>query len=90
MRAVLNFILKILSWLLMVPIYIYKYSISPLLSPSCRHEPTCSQYAIEAIQIHGPFKGFWLGTKRILKCHPWGTHGYDPVPPKKIRNKSKA
>jgi putative membrane protein insertion efficiency factor len=44
--------------------------------------PTCSTYAVEAIKIHGPFKGFWLATKRIARCHPWGTSGYDPVPPK--------
>jgi putative membrane protein insertion efficiency factor len=83
MKAIIKFILKVLGWVLMVPVYFYKYAISPLTSPSCRHVPTCSQYAIDAIRIHGPFKGFWLGTKRILRCHPWGTHGYDPVPPKK-------
>jgi putative membrane protein insertion efficiency factor len=44
--------------------------------------PTCSEYAIQAIKTHGVMKGIWLGTKRISKCHPWGTHGYDPVPPK--------
>jgi|APCry1669188910_1035180.scaffolds.fasta_scaffold13928_3 uncharacterized protein len=83
MKAIFKFILKLLGWILMIPVYFYKYAISPLTSPSCRHDPTCSQYAIDAIKIHGPFKGFWLGTKRIAKCHPWGTHGYDPVPPKK-------
>lgn len=83
MRAIFNFILKLIGWILMVPVYFYKYAISPLTSPSCRYDPSCSTYAIEAIKIHGPFKGFWLGTKRILKCHPWGGHGYDPVPPKK-------
>jgi len=58
----------------------YKYSISPLLPPSCRYTPTCSVYGIEAIQKYGPFKGGWLTIKRILSCHPWGGHGYDPVP----------
>ena len=58
----------------------YQYSISPLKPPSCRFTPTCSQYAIEAIMKYGPFKGFWLALKRILRCHPWGGHGYDPVP----------
>lgn len=55
-----------------------------MTSASCRHIPSCSEYAVEALKIHGPLKGICLATKRILKCHPWGTHGYDPVPPKKI------
>ncbi|MDX9883058.1 MAG: membrane protein insertion efficiency factor YidD [Prolixibacteraceae bacterium] len=82
MQCIVTFILKSLGWILLVPVYFYRYAISPLTPGSCRHVPTCSQYAIEAIKIHGPFKGFWLATNRILHCHPWGTHGYDPVPPK--------
>ena len=82
MQCTVRFIMKVLSWILLVPVYFYKYTLSPLLPGSCRHVPTCSQYAIEAIRVHGPFKGFWLATRRILRCHPWGTHGYDPVPPK--------
>ncbi len=74
---------KILIFILSIPVYIYKYLISPWTPASCRHVPTCSQYAIDALKIHGPFKGLWLATRRILRCHPWGTHGYDPVPPKK-------
>jgi len=62
------------------PIKIYQILISPLLGPSCRFTPTCSQYTIEAIQKHGPFKGGWLGFRRILRCHPWGGCGHDPVP----------
>ncbi|MCK9311007.1 MAG: membrane protein insertion efficiency factor YidD [Bacteroidales bacterium] len=58
----------------------YQYAISPYTHPSCRYIPTCSQYAVEAIQKYGPFKGAWLALKRILRCHPWGGHGYDPVP----------
>ncbi|MBR5824574.1 MAG: membrane protein insertion efficiency factor YidD, partial [Paludibacteraceae bacterium] len=54
--------------------------ISPLFPPTCRFTPTCSQYAIEAIKKHGPFKGLWLAVKRIARCHPWGGSGYDPVP----------
>lgn len=73
--------------LLLLPVYFYRRSISPLIPPSCRHIPTCSQYAIDAVKIHGPLKGFLLGTNRILHCHPWGTHGYDPVPPKKEKIK---
>jgi putative membrane protein insertion efficiency factor len=58
----------------------YQYSISPLLPGACRFSPTCSQYMIEAISKHGPLSGFWLGLKRIGRCHPWGGHGHDPVP----------
>jgi len=62
-------------------IKIYQWIISPLLGPNkCRYQPTCSHYAIEALQKHGLFKGGFLATKRILSCHPWGGHGYDPVP----------
>ena len=71
---------RIFSLLLIIPIKIYQTIISPLLGPSCRFTPTCSQYAVEAIQKFGPFKGSWLSFKRILKCHPWGGSGYDPVP----------
>jgi len=58
----------------------YQKIISPWLMPSCRYTPTCSQYGVEAITKHGFFKGGWLVLKRILSCHPWGGHGYDPVP----------
>ena len=71
--------------LFILPIKLYQWFISPLLPNSCRHIPTCSAYTIEAIQIHGIFKGIWLGIIRLSKCHPWGTHGYDPVPPKKLK-----
>jgi putative membrane protein insertion efficiency factor len=60
----------------------YQLAISPLLGPHCRHTPTCSHYTIEAIKEWGPLKGSWLGLKRISRCHPWGTSGYDPVPKK--------
>lgn len=63
-----------------LPIYFYKGCVSPMLPPSCRYTPTCSQYAIEAIMKHGPVRGSWLAAKRILRCHPWGGSGYDPVP----------
>jgi len=58
----------------------YQMLISPLLPPSCRFQPTCSQYGIEALQKHGVLKGGWLTLKRLAKCHPWGSKGYDPVP----------
>ncbi|MAV83695.1 MAG: membrane protein insertion efficiency factor YidD [Gammaproteobacteria bacterium] len=72
--------LKILNYLLILPIKLYQILLSPLIGPSCRFTPTCSNYAIEAINKHGPFKGFWLAIKRISKCHPWGDSGHDPVP----------
>ena len=60
---------------------LYQKFISPLKrTPCCRFTPTCSQYAIEAIEKHGPVKGLYLAVRRILRCHPWGGHGYDPVP----------
>lgn len=58
----------------------YQLLLSPMLGASCRYTPTCSQYALEAIRKHGPFKGGWLALKRIARCHPWGGHGHDPVP----------
>ena len=70
----------IISHLLLLPIRFYLYCISPLKPPTCRFVPTCSQYAIEAIRKHGPFKGLWLAIKSLLRCHPWGGSGYDPVP----------
>ncbi len=72
--------LKILSFILVIPIKLYQILISPLIGPNCRYHPTCSQYSIEAINKHGPFKGTWLAIKRISSCHPWGGSGHDPVP----------
>ena len=66
--------------LLVAPIRFYRAFISPLPPPSCRFTPTCSQYAIEALHKHGPFRGLALAVWRILRCNPWGGSGYDPVP----------
>ena len=71
-----------LSNILTALVQFYKKYISPLTPASCRYQPTCSSYMLEAIEIHGPVKGFWLGIKRIGRCHPWGSSGYDPVPRK--------
>lgn len=68
--------------LFILPIRLYQVLLSPLLGQNCRHTPTCSQYAIEAIREWGVVKGTWMGIKRISRCHPWGTSGYDPVPKK--------
>ena len=80
---------KLLSRVLILPIKFYQQSISPMFPPACRYTPTCSQYAVEAITVHGPLKGLWLAIRRILRCHPWGGHGYDPVPPRE-NNKIKS
>lgn len=77
-----SWINRFLVFILIIPVKIYQWLISPLLPRSCRYVPTCSEYAIEALKVHGPLKGLFLGTKRILSCHPWGGHGYDPVPPR--------
>ncbi|HEX6694936.1 MAG TPA: membrane protein insertion efficiency factor YidD [Longimicrobiales bacterium] len=62
-------------------IRLYQRAISPLLPPACRFTPTCSEYAVQAIEAHGAGKGSWLAVKRLARCHPWGGSGYDPVPP---------
>jgi uncharacterized protein len=77
--------MKLLNSILIFPfivaIKIYQVVISPWLGKSkCRYSPTCSHYSIEAFKKYGPIKGFWLTTKRIASCNPWGGHGYDPVP----------
>ncbi len=76
--------MKTLKQILIFPfialIKLYQWIISPILGPKCRYTPTCSQYGIEALKKHGPIKGLWLTVKRISSCHPWGGHGYDPVP----------
>ena len=71
---------RLLSWPFIWLIQFYKLVISPWMAPGCRYNPTCSVYGIEALKKHGVFKGGWLTIKRISSCHPWGGHGYDPVP----------
>lgn len=66
--------------ILLLPIRFYQYAISPMMASHCRHYPTCSQYAVEAIQHHGALKGSYLAGARLLRCHPWAEGGYDPVP----------
>lgn len=72
---------SLLARLLMLVVKFYRYFISPMMAPRCRFNPTCSRYALDAIQIHGAFKGSWLALKRIAKCHPLHEGGDDPVPP---------
>jgi putative membrane protein insertion efficiency factor len=73
---------KLISYILIGLVKFYQGAISPLLPSSCRYTPSCSQYMIDALRIHGPFKGLNMGLKRISRCHPWGGSGWDPVPPK--------
>jgi len=61
-------------------IRIYQQAISPWLRPACRFQPSCSHYTAEAIESHGVARGIWLGARRLVRCHPLGGHGYDPVP----------
>ncbi|WP_282037555.1 membrane protein insertion efficiency factor YidD [Saccharicrinis aurantiacus] len=71
---------RFFTFILIIPIKIYQYTISPMLGASCRYTPSCSAYSIQALKKHGPIKGFYLVIKRILSCNPWGGHGHDPVP----------
>ncbi|MBR3123270.1 MAG: membrane protein insertion efficiency factor YidD [Prevotella sp.] len=80
MKKAVRYISKALVWLLLLPIRFYQVAISPYTPPSCRFTPTCSEYARQALLKHGPVKGLWLATWRILRCNPWGGSGYDPVP----------
>lgn len=62
------------------PIHFYRWTLKPLLGWECRHLPSCSEYALEAIDRNGGWRGMWLGLSRVSRCHPWGSEGYDPVP----------
>lgn len=66
-------------------IWLYRITLSPIIGRQCRYEPTCSRFGLEALQVHGPFRGSWLTARRILRCHPFATGGYDPVPPAHAR-----
>ena len=89
MARVVKILRQIAVAILIAPVRFYRYFISPLLPPSCRYMPTCSAYAIEALHLHGPFKGLYLTLRRLARCHPisWlgGGQGYDPVPPRSTR-----
>ena len=74
--AVSRWLAQPLIWL----VKLYRLAISPWLGGNCRFQPTCSNYAIEALQRHGVLRGGWLAVRRIARCHPWGASGYDPVP----------
>jgi uncharacterized protein len=74
--------------ILAAPIRFYQRFISPALPPSCRYSPSCSSYAVEALQTHGAVRGSWLAVRRIGRCHPWHAGGYDPVPPVRERKRA--
>jgi putative membrane protein insertion efficiency factor len=69
----------LLKKIIIIPIWLYQVALAPYLTPCCRFQPTCSAYAHQAINKHGIIKGIWLAGKRILRCHPYGKSGYDPV-----------
>ena len=71
---------RLISVLLQAIILFYKGAISPLFLPRCRYTPSCSDYGLQSIKKHGPYKGLWLTVKRLSRCHPWGGYGDDPVP----------
>lgn len=79
-RSITGMISALAVRILIIPIRFYQMAISPLMPPSCRFTPTCSEYARQALIKHGPVKGLYLAVRRILRCHPWGGSGYDPVP----------
>ncbi len=71
---------KLLAWPLLAVVWLYRLLISPWLGANCRYDPTCSEYAMQALRHYGAFRGSWLAARRIGRCHPWGGRGYDPVP----------
>lgn len=79
-QTLLHAVKRLLTLPLLLLVRFYQLCISPLKPPSCRFTPTCSQYAIEALRKYGPIKGLYLTIRRLLRCHPWGGSGYDPVP----------
>ena len=72
--------MSILRALLIAPIRLYQWTLSPLLGINCRYAPSCSEYAVEAVERHGALKGGWLAARRVCRCHPFSGGGYDPVP----------
>ena len=72
--------MRLAATLLKAPIHAYRWTLKPLMGLECRHLPTCSEYALDAIDKNGAWKGFWLMISRLSRCHPWGSSGYDPVP----------
>jgi uncharacterized protein len=74
-------LLRLVSAPLLALLWVYRTFVSPALPPACRYHPSCSQYAVDALRLHGPFRGTWLALRRLLRCHPFAPGGPDPVPP---------
>ncbi len=75
--------MRLAARMLAVPIHAYRLAVSPLLGVNCRFQPTCSEYALDALARHGALRGGWLALRRMSRCHPWGRSGFDPVPPRR-------
>ena len=69
-----------MKYLVIIPVRLYQMIVSPWMPNVCRYEPSCSHYMLGAVRKHGVFRGTWLGIRRLLRCAPWGGHGFDPVP----------
>jgi uncharacterized protein len=80
LRKTVHALLSVPRWLLLALVRGYQIALSPLLPATCRYYPTCSAYAVEALQRYGAARGSWLAVRRILRCHPFTAGGYDPVP----------
>jgi putative membrane protein insertion efficiency factor len=76
---------RLLVAVLVGAVRVYQRVVAPWLPPSCRYEPSCSAYMVEALRVHGPFRGAWMGAKRVLRCSPLHRSGFDPVPPRAER-----
>jgi uncharacterized protein len=78
---------RLLAKILVILVKFYQKALSPWLGSNCRFNPTCSHYMLQAVAEHGPYRGFWLGLKRLGRCHPWSAPGHDPVPPNDAKKK---
>ena len=83
MKRLREIIVLLPRWLLLLPVIGYRLTISKIMPPICRFEPSCSEYMYEALKTHGALRGLWLGTFRLLRCQPFCEGGWDPVPPKR-------
>lgn len=85
-RRVMGLLGRIPQMLLLGLLWVYRSFVSPLTGPTCRYYPSCSSYAVTAVQRHGALRGSWLAVRRLGRCHPWAAGGVDDVPPPRVRN----